>query len=443
MATGLLNINPYYKGVNLDFTSRPTQLAIQLQQKEQAKAEALEKYFMDYEKSVNPKGLGRGEAEVFSKKYNAAREYWIKNKEAILHPTKYGLDAQSTYLAALKDAQGYIEQGKQATAERKAFKDFVNKQIASGKNVSDNYFDVLDNAMKPVEAGYVSPDLSQIKIFDPHDPVKFGQKLDLMLKRTEGVPTKQYLPGSTTEYQWAVPKYINKDEAKAVAYGELQDEGYKKYLLNIQKDPVFAKGLAKVYEDNTGKKLDINNLGELSYANILSQTPTIYDRSNPQLTESEKTRLAQARQVGFGQPQVEQSDIFDVVGSGLPQSQSIQVFKTGQKQPYVKIKEGFASDIEGNPYSGEVTVDAQYFPSQFKDVLKAGGKSQDVLDASKDYKVTFENGRIVNVRNKYIGNVDRTQLRNYQLAWNKEPQKGLQPGYGSKNKNKNKSGELD
>lgn len=440
MATGLLNINPYYKGVNLDFTSRPTQLAIQLQQKEQAKAEALEKYFMDYEKSVNPKGLGRGEAEIFNKKYNAAREYWIKNKEAILHPTKYGLDAQSTYLAALKDAQGYIEQGKQATAERKAFKDFVNKQIASGKNVSDNYFDVLNNAMLPVEAGYVAPDLSQIKIFDPHDPVKFGQKLDLMLKRTEGVPAKQYLPGSTTEYQWAVPKYINKDEAKAVAYGELQDEGYKKYLLNIQKDPVFAKGLAKVYQDNTGKKLDINNLGELSFANILSQAPTIYDRSNPQLTESEKTRLAQIRQAGFNQPQVEQSDIFDLVGSGLPQNQSIQIIKTGQKQPYVKIKEGFASDIEGSPYSGEVTVDAQYFPSQFKDVLKAGGKSQDVLDASKDYKVTFENGRIVNVRNKYIGNVDRTQLRNYQLAWNKEPQKGLQPGYGSKNKPK---GELD
>ncbi len=176
MATGLLNTNPYYKGVVIDFSSKPTQLAIQLQQKEQAKAEAVEKYFMDYEKSINPKGLGKGEQDVFNKKYNAAREYWMKNKEAILHPTKYGMDAQSTYLAALKDAQGYIELGKQATAERKAFVDYFNKQIASGKHVSDNYVDVLNNAMKPVEGGYVAPDISQIKIYDPHDDVTFVDK---------------------------------------------------------------------------------------------------------------------------------------------------------------------------------------------------------------------------------------------------------------------------
>ena len=59
-ATGLLGINPYYKGVNIDISSKPTQLAIQLQQKEQAKAEAYEKYFMDYEKSLNSAGLATG-----------------------------------------------------------------------------------------------------------------------------------------------------------------------------------------------------------------------------------------------------------------------------------------------------------------------------------------------------------------------------------------------
>jgi hypothetical protein len=127
VATGLLGINPYYKGVSIDI-SKPINLAIQLQQKEQAKAEALERYYMDYEKSINPKGLGRGEAEVFNKKFNTAREYWMKNKEAILNPRRYGMDAQSTYMAALKDAQGYIELGKQATAERKAFKDTIKFQ---------------------------------------------------------------------------------------------------------------------------------------------------------------------------------------------------------------------------------------------------------------------------------------------------------------------------
>ena len=130
----------------------------------------------------------------------------------------------------------------------------------------------------------------------------------------------------------------------------------------------------------------------------------------------------------------------------MPQNQSVNIYKTGQKQPYVKIKEGFASDLNGNPYNGQVTINAEYFPSQFKDVLKAGGKSQDALDATKDLKVTFDNGRIVNVSGKYIGNVDRIQLRNYQLAWNKEPQRGDQPRYGEgkgKNNKNPKRGELD
>ena len=39
-ATGLLGFNPYGKGVAIDFSSKPTQLAIQLEQREQAKREA-------------------------------------------------------------------------------------------------------------------------------------------------------------------------------------------------------------------------------------------------------------------------------------------------------------------------------------------------------------------------------------------------------------------
>jgi len=55
-ATGLLGINPYYKGVSID-TSKPVNLAIQLEQKERAKQEALDKYLMDYEKRLNPNGM--------------------------------------------------------------------------------------------------------------------------------------------------------------------------------------------------------------------------------------------------------------------------------------------------------------------------------------------------------------------------------------------------
>jgi len=259
MATGLLNVNPYYKGVSLDFTSKPTQLAIQLQQKEQAKAEALERYYMDYEKSINPKGLGRGEAEVFNKKFNTAREYWMKNKEAILNPRRYGMDAQSTYMAALKDAQGYIELGKQATAERKAFSDFVKKQIAQGKRISDNYLGVMENAMKPVEAGYVAPDISQIKIYDPHDDFSFVDKTwkgidlpgniinekEIIVERGKPKETGRLRPVMQEEitkdvadtYAQRARGYYRSNEGTQEQYNILfQDKDFKK-----QMNPIFTK----------------------------------------------------------------------------------------------------------------------------------------------------------------------------------------------------------
>lgn len=410
MATGLLNINPYYKGVNLDFTSKPTQLAIQLQQKEQAKAEALEKYFMDYEKSINPAGLGTGEGKVFTDKYNKVREYWMKNKEAILHPAKYGYDAQSTLMAGYKDLTGYIDQAKQATAERKAFKTYIDQARKSGKHISDNYLNVMENAMKPVGAGYEAPDTMSIDIYDPHDPMRFGQKLDVLLKRTEGAPIKQFIPGSKTEYQWVTPKEINKDEARSVALNELQDKGYREYITNISKDLSYVKGLNKIYKERTGKDIPVEvvngkpevNLAELSYANVLSQVPTIYDRSNPELTESEKTRLALARQksttpIGA----MPEGNLFD-------QIPDVKLGSGGQ------ISNGVAYDSKNTPLNGKVYLKKEELPSEWFSVI---GNPKNV----KGFEVEFKDGSPERITNPKFGSITRQSMLNYQRKYDTEP----------------------
>jgi len=174
-ATGLLGFNPYGKAPVIDISSKPLQLAIQLQQKEQAKSEAYEKYFMDYEKSLNPAGLAQGESKEFLNKYNRIKENWIKNKQAILNPAKYGYDAQSQYFADLKDAQMYIDQGKQASAERKAFNTYLDQARKSGKHIAGD-LEVTNNAMKTVGLGYEAPDTSRIEIYDPHDSIDFQKK---------------------------------------------------------------------------------------------------------------------------------------------------------------------------------------------------------------------------------------------------------------------------
>jgi predicted DNA-binding ArsR family transcriptional regulator len=279
-STGLLGINPYRGGnVAVDISSKPTQLAIGLMQKQQAKAEAVDKYFKDYEKSLNPAGLSKGELDMFTKKLKEVQNYGIQNKQAITNPSKYGYDAQSNLMAGFKDLQGLIEQGKQATAERKAFKDYINQAIKSGKHVSDNYLDILNNAMKPVGAGYVAPDLSQIDIYDPYDDVKFTSAVS---KNVKPIEVEKNIPEldekkQDTGYSKKVKKNIlGIDSQKAIGdnayYSFKSDKGTQEYfneLFNNDKETV--NKLNKTFEEVYKQK--IQTPADLSRAYAIAKIP--------------------------------------------------------------------------------------------------------------------------------------------------------------------------
>ena len=136
-STGLLTgVNPYKGGnVAIDFSSKPTQYAIQELQHQQAKAEATEKYYKDWEKSLNTAGIGEQERKIFAEKLNALKGFAIKNREQVYNPSKYGYDAQSTVEAGFKDLQSFLEGSKQKTAENKAYKTVVDQHRAQGKLV--------------------------------------------------------------------------------------------------------------------------------------------------------------------------------------------------------------------------------------------------------------------------------------------------------------------
>ena len=92
-STGLLTgINPYRSGnVAVDFSSKPTQYAIQEIQHQRAKSEALDKYYKDWEKSLNTAGIGEQERRMFTEKLNEVKGFAIKNKEQINNPSKVAI----------------------------------------------------------------------------------------------------------------------------------------------------------------------------------------------------------------------------------------------------------------------------------------------------------------------------------------------------------------
>jgi hypothetical protein len=175
-ATGLLGINPYFKGVSID-TSKPVNLAIQLEQRNQAKREALDRYFMDYEKSINPAGMRSQDQDIVLKKLNDNKQYYMQNRDKILNPSRYGAEAQSQYMAGFKDILSDISKSKQASAEDKVLQNTYSRIKTQGLEIPDGFMEAVQISQKPIYAGYKPVDLFQFDFNKPFSTEKFQRDI--------------------------------------------------------------------------------------------------------------------------------------------------------------------------------------------------------------------------------------------------------------------------
>lgn len=263
-ATGLLGINPYQKGIALDISSKPTNLAIQLEQKEAAKREALDKYFMDYEKSLSPTGMRSQDQDIFMQKLNANRAYYLENRDKILNPTKYGAQYQSQYMAGFKDMLSDVARSKQAAANDKIAQEHYYQAQQKGLEVPDGYMNAIKYSQLPIN----NP---QYKAVDP--------------------------------YQWNFNKPFDVEEFRKDIYGNVQPserriksvpdnkgeiiDTFKYELAPDQLKSVATNAMLK-YQTNAGVRNKVNNLirtGEYKnldeYYKILNPKGSL-DDANPE-----------------------------------------------------------------------------------------------------------------------------------------------------------------
>jgi hypothetical protein len=416
-STGLLGFNPYGGGFQFDPSSKIVNLAVQLEQKEQAKKGALEKYFMDYEKSVNPAGLSKGESDIFLKKYNDNKQFWMKNKEAILNPSKYGYDAQSQYMANLKDQMGYINEAKQANEQRKAFNSFIAKAKAEGKDISDNVLDITSNAAKPVGAGYIAPDLAQVQVFKPHDPISYLNDL----KKVNRIETEPELKREGAYDVFTSKKIPDLNEAIQVANGKLKnDKGYEKYILNLAQDPQQLIGLGKIYQQRIGKQFNPQSIEDVSLAYTLSGLPI--EKSKPTYRtnlEAQSSAIASRQKTYSPYGTSVDGNILDNIGS------EPIVLQSGSK-----IEKGVVTDKNNNPYNGQVYLEKNKIPADLYAALGSYGFNKDELDVNDGFTAIVKDGRIQALKGENLPYIDRTTVENAQLALNKEPKGGRQMGFG-------------
>jgi len=248
-ATGLLGINPYQKGVAIDIASKPINLAIQLEQKEQAKREALDKYFMDYEKTLSQNGMRPQDQNLFLGKLGEAKQFYLQNRDKILNPAKYGADAQSKYNSYLREAQGLIGESKAQLAEDKLVSEHVYQATQQGKTIHDGVIPMIDASHLSIrDPRFKRVDPYALQFDKPHDEATFNKNVwgNLTLP-TQEIENK--LQDGRVSY--TKESYLTKPIINTVVTNALNEytsnPGTTKHLNDLSKNPAIFNSANDIF----------------------------------------------------------------------------------------------------------------------------------------------------------------------------------------------------
>jgi hypothetical protein len=389
-STGLLGINPYQKGVVFDISSKPINLAIQLEQKQAAKREALDKYYMDYEKSLNPAGMRGQDQNVFLSKLNGAKSYFLQNRDKILNPSKYGAESQSTYLAQLKEAQGIIEQSKQEAANEKADREHYRRAVEQGLDVPDGYLDAVALNNLPLnDPRRVPLDTYRYNFNKPFKQDEFIKDVYGNLK-----PDKKFIKSRNTPDGRTIDIFettLSNNDKLAVSNRAVglykTDAATKKYVDNIIKTGQY-KALDPYYKQIAGPKASIDNGGAEGVAAALALSMNQIGETTegqPQFRVNPITMINLNK--SFQAPVTPMRNLLDDFGSTLPVS-----IQGGQ----FKIDKGLAVDKNGRPITGTISD------------FSGGNLPADIFTVLENYKIDL------NPRDKYKLIVDNGQVQGFQ-----------------------------
>jgi hypothetical protein len=292
-STGLLGINPYFKGVSID-TSKPINLAIQLEQKNQAKKEALDKYFMDYEKSINPAGMRKQEGDILLQKLAENKAFYLQNRDKILNPAKYGYDAQSQYMANNKGLLSLIDQSKQAAANDKVAQQHFMAQ--KGLNAPEGYKTDLELSHLPVtDPRYRPLDITQYKFYETHNPIGYANKIYSKIPLSEEAPLKVDAKGMPGYYYTKTVSKVSPEYKNAIL-----NQGYNNY----ENDEGLRKEINQLFDTNKDevKRLEAKYSTKIPDAQTLAGyytwdlQPSKEATSDIKASEELKSRLISQRQ---------------------------------------------------------------------------------------------------------------------------------------------------
>jgi hypothetical protein len=211
---------------------------------------------MDYERSINPAGVRNVDADVFVKKLNNNKAFYLQNRDKILNPTKYGYEAQSQYMSNFKDMVNLIDQSKQAAANEKVVNERIYNAVQQGKSLHDGILPLLDRQrLSIVDPNYSVFDANQLQFDKPYDEKQFNANVLGGLE----FPERQFLVDEVVDGKKTglkiktTERYLddsNKNAIQSAALNEyVSNPNTKRHFDDLMKRPDMVKMVNDKFKD--------------------------------------------------------------------------------------------------------------------------------------------------------------------------------------------------
>lgn len=301
--------NPYGGGAVIFDSSPYVQYALNQHAKEQAKQESLDNYFRTIDSKINPAGMRTQEVAPLLQQQNNDRLFYLKNRDAIIDPTKDNGKSYNEYLQRNQAKMAFIEQSKQAAEKYKpiaaVLADPTKRSLVPDEFFSENgalhLHDLPINDPRHQDIDVASLNFNP----KPFDDAKYRTSLTPYVKEVPAQTTLENNPDYATSFlrtpKTQMVQQFDKNQIAQRAEDEYkQNPSYRKLINDIGANPTQYAIHNDIYKQAFGKDLDIQHPEQIAIAHTLSMLPKNYTKEG----------TPQIDQVAFQAAKTKQSEAF-------------------------------------------------------------------------------------------------------------------------------------
>ena len=382
----IINDPRLYSGGSEVFNSQPaTQFYLQSMAKKRAKDEALDNYYRDFNKSLNPAGMRNQDIEGWMGKINEWRGFYQQNKEAIKNPRLDNGKAQSEYMARYQDALSDTQRSKNAGEISKGYV----MPVITNPDKRSRLTDLSLGTIASHDASIYDPnhkELDPTKLDFDAKPFGLDEQKKLSSFLTQGVKMDEMVEkivtdpkthSKTTTYEYKLnPQALQTVGARA-ANTYKSDDRFQAHIDQLADNPDIFNQLNEVFKGVYGKDIVSNEDFAAAYGlNEVQKQREVQKLSayNPFLGQRSSSSNSEANKFNYGVTMTnalrtgntnEVNSLINLLRAGKGNTVLYEAFPitepNGTKFIYFQLKDKDAYG-EGDVYTKRIALDDPGLP---------------------------------------------------------------------------------